>query len=812
MKTISLAFVVACLVLVAPPIGAMAQEVGQPAPPSAPNALPSLASCVVQERRLDVLMVFDTSGSLRRNDETDRRKVAAEVANHALLQLAGSSGASPSASPVRVDVAVARFDGTFSTRDWHDVATQNSAVVEDIAAVATKDAATGQVTDYVTALAGAQQVLAQRAGATTRPACQAMIWFTDGGYEPRGVPANDQEWAQVTDSLCGPGKVVDQLRSARVTVVSVAMMKGIPEQGVELLKKVTSDPEDPPAQPCGSGPATPGKYLPVSEAAELVDQFLRLTEVVPPTPLCRADQKCSFVLDPLLRSFYVLIHTAADTDTLWLWPPRAGEPQRLTGTSGSATVSGAALRWARIDARTLTLTGTLPADAAATWQGTWRVTLADGAGQPVGGQLYMFGNLAEQIVGKPAFRRGEPWKFQVQTTTATDSQPVTKLAPLRPTVRVTITDGTDTRTATVTPDPARPGRSNVNFTAPAGWYSAAVTVTVFLTVRTADGIDISPPPLTREVPVVTPLAFGVDHLRMRAKGRDSTRVGLTVTAADQGGCVWWKPGSLRWHPAPTKMAVQGAHISPDTCLRIAPHSEEELELWFTADHGWNGTLTGRLEVSQSVAGGAPIDVDMPITVLLTADPNTEDLVKVAIILGALTISPLLFGLIFTRRVVRRFDRPKSLRVLQMRATVRPGPVLPEIHPVDDEPDWLRLDQLRWPEPVPKRRIRVGSVTFHASSSWWNPFATPRTRATSHGLLLATERAGPEQELDGLPLHLPGTVVLSAAAERTPDGFEVEVVAFFGAGVVDESTAAGVRQSAQLAARRLLPVEESVLAE
>lgn len=235
-------------------------------------------------------------------------------------------------------------------------------------------------------------------------------------------------------------------------------------------------------------------------------------------------------------------------------------------------------------------------------------------------------------------------------------------------------------------------------------------------------------------------------------------------------------------------------------------------MWFTADHGWNGTLTGRLEVSQSVAGGAPIDVDMPITVLLTADPNTEDLVKVAMILGALTISPLLFGLIFTRRVVRRFDRPKSLRVLQMRATVRPGPVLPEIHPVDDEPDWLRLDQLRWPDPVPKRRIRVGSVTFHASSSWWNPFATPRTRVTSHGLLLATERAGPEQELDGLPLHLPGTVVLSAAAERTPDGFEVEVVAFFGAGVVDESTAAGVRQSAQLAARRLLPVEESVLAE
>lgn len=247
MKTVSLAFVVACLVLVAPPARAMAHEVGQPVPPSAPNALSSLASCVVQEHRLDVLMVFDTSGSLRHNDETDRRKVAAEVANHALLQLAGSSGASPSASPVRVNVAVARFDGTFSTRDWHDVATQNPAVVEDIAGVATKDAATGQVTDYVTALAGAQQVLAQRAGATTRPACQAMIWFTDGGYEPRGVPANDQEWAQATDSLCGPGKVVDQLRSAGVTVVSVAMMKGMPEQGVELLKKVTSDPEAPPA-------------------------------------------------------------------------------------------------------------------------------------------------------------------------------------------------------------------------------------------------------------------------------------------------------------------------------------------------------------------------------------------------------------------------------------------------------------------------------------------------------------------------------------------------------------------------------------
>ncbi|HEX9337099.1 MAG TPA: hypothetical protein VF892_14485, partial [Pseudonocardiaceae bacterium] len=465
-------------------------------PSNTQNPLSTLGSCVAQQHHLDVLMLFDTSGSLIHTDSADQREVAALVADNGLTQLAAGTGAAGSAAKVRVDVAVARFDATFSVGDWHDVATDNAAIQSDIGTDAVNRSATGQSTDYVVALGGAQQVLAARAavtGGAGQPACQAMIWFTDGGYEPNGHPADDQEWAMGTALLCGPGKIIDQLRTAGVTVMTVALTNEIPAEGIDMLKKVSADPTQPPSGPCGSDPPLPpGEFLPVDRASDLIDQFIRLPEFAPPAPLCRTSQDCSFTLDPVLRSFFVLIHTAAATDRLWLWPPH-GEPYELTGDGSSTqvTVSGAGLRWARIDQNTFTITGTLPPAAVNAWQGVWRVTLAAGGGQPVGGQVFLFGDLAERIVGTPTFRRDQPWRFDVITTLAANSQPVTRLAPLHPTVGVTITDGTDTRPATVVPDGDRAGLDHVSFQAPANWHSATVQVVVTLTVRTGAGVDIS---------------------------------------------------------------------------------------------------------------------------------------------------------------------------------------------------------------------------------------------------------------------------------------------------------------------------------
>ncbi|HEX9336265.1 MAG TPA: hypothetical protein VF892_10275, partial [Pseudonocardiaceae bacterium] len=263
------------------------------------------------------------------------------------------------------------------------------------------------------------------------------------------------------------------------------------------------------------------------------------------------------------------------------------------------------------------------------------------------------------------------------------------------------------------------------------------------------------------------------------------------------------PGAARWTPAPTTLDVTVDRNSARDCLRIAPHGHGDLQVTLAAAHGWSGTIQGRLVLAQSVTGGPAIEVDVPVTVQMTAHPDPATVSKVLLILVGLTLSPLVLGLVFTRVVVRRFHRPRSLRAVYLTATVQIG----EIRPVGGG-DWPTPDHvLQYPDPPPRWRLDVGSVTFRAVSSWWNPFDTPRTRVTTtHEHELATESTGPASVLHRLPLQLAGTVVLSAPRERERDGFEVEVVAVIDTPELDRATIDDIRRSARFAASRLTPEE------
>src|SRR5689334_21436701 len=73
-------------------------------------ALDELAGCVRQHAVLDVLMLFDSSGSLRRTDPDGQRFVAAKLALTQLNQIAAGQA---SGHRVAVRVRIAQFAGEY---------------------------------------------------------------------------------------------------------------------------------------------------------------------------------------------------------------------------------------------------------------------------------------------------------------------------------------------------------------------------------------------------------------------------------------------------------------------------------------------------------------------------------------------------------------------------------------------------------------------------------------------------------------------------------------------------------------------------
>jgi hypothetical protein len=750
---------------VAPTGPAGAQPTGQQPAPAQDAALRRLAGCVRERHALDVLILLDESHSLARTDHANLRVPAAAVAVDGLTRLVDPALATPGSGVATVQIALAGFAGGVTAGPWRDLGRDRDAIKGDIGGFAARN--TGSATNYVEALRRAREILAGRAAAETAggggPPCQALIWLTDGEPAPDGTKTTPAAAEAHRRQLCAPGGPADQLRSSGVTLLTVALTGDLHPADEEFLRAVTGRP----GGGCGTGtPGTEGAYLAAGDQ-RLDEAFAQLANYVDPIPLCQVAGACSFTLDRQIGSFIALIHTPGAGVGVLLRPPH-GQPDlplERPGQSQVVQLSGANLRW-DWNGESVLVRGQLPLAAADQWSGTWQALVQGSDGRVSGGQVYLYGNLEQRIVGTPTFRRGEPWRFRVEIAQA--GGPVaTDLEPVRHELSVRLADGDDRRPATVTADPAAPAASNVAFTPPKDWHGSAVTVTVVLSVHTAAGVDISPPDLVLRVPVVTPLRLEPAELILPpVRGQQAADARLTVTAAETGGCVWVDGPAARFSQTPARLEfppVAGAS-SAQQCLRVAAGTSAPLPVRLSVLHSWDGTVRGIVPVLMAVDGGEPLRVDVPVTVSLVSVADGPR--RLAFFLAMLVLSgcPLLIAMLWNNLVVGRFDRPRALRVAVVRLAVSGDRIVPPAGPA-----WPASNEFQPVDPPPRYRFTAGPVTFRVRRSWLNPFANPRVVATAgDGLRVATEDAGPSPAIDRLPLNLTGGLAVAVAAAADAD--------------------------------------------
>ncbi|MCB0971853.1 MAG: VWA domain-containing protein, partial [Acidimicrobiales bacterium] len=290
------AVLLAVLVGLATPSRAQDPGTGAPTTPPGDGAIDDLVGCVQGSRNLLVLFMIDESASLKQTDPDDQRVDAARSALESLVALATSEG---EGSPA-VSVSLAAFADDFrEVRDWTAVTTDSaSGLQESLATFA--DLEDGIGTDFVTALDGARESLADEAAEVTANGgtapCRALLVFTDGGYDIAvRESAEDQEELGVTKpyapdveltspeavaeaealgraALCDPGGLADQLRSDDVTVLTVALSSDVARRAQYPLAAATAGTAD--DYTCGTpSERAPGAYLPAEGVDVLITRF-----------------------------------------------------------------------------------------------------------------------------------------------------------------------------------------------------------------------------------------------------------------------------------------------------------------------------------------------------------------------------------------------------------------------------------------------------------------------------------------------------------------------------------------------------------
>nr|CEL22983.1 hypothetical membrane protein [Kibdelosporangium sp. MJ126-NF4]CTQ90122.1 hypothetical membrane protein [Kibdelosporangium sp. MJ126-NF4] len=762
-----------------------------------------LSGCVKERGALDVLILMDESRSLQSNDKPARRVRAAQVALDGLRQLTDAAAMAP-ARPVRVQIGLAGFAREFTPGPWRDLAGDAAAINADVSGFAERDDIVG--TDYAAALRGARQRLAEHSVAASsnggKPPCQALLWFTDGDYDPlNSAPGNEEEKQRGEHELCDKGGVLDQMRTEKVPLLTVALTKqDFSAAGQAFLQRLTLS--------CGreSGPRW-GVYVPSGDDAGLVDAFSDLVQKVraagEPAQLC-GGQGCSFELDDVLRNFYVLIHTGGAGASVSLQPP-SGPPVNLErpGAGDARDVAGARLRWAWFGDDIVTVSGELPRSGLPQWRGTWKAGFDGGAGKAQGGRVYLIGDLEQRIVSGPDFTRGKQWTLGVRTVSPADAR--LELDRIRPELAVTIANGDDRRPATTEAQPD--GTTTVTFDPPPEWHSAQVTLTVGLTVRTPSGIDISPPPLVTDVAVTTPLTLLPASLALpRALGTDATAGTVTVSAPAGGGCVWVDTAKTHFTGVPVHIttSTEPAASTSDGCVRVEAGKSRDLTFRFAADHGWTGRADGAVSLRIRPDGGAEYRSDVPVTFALDITRGLEFWWKL-IVFAALGCVPLLVLLLVNVIAMARFQQT---RLRFARIPVRIDPVGRQIEVVanDGKDDWPRPEQftsvLRR-----SRSLTAGKVRFAARASL-NPFKPACTKVVAHrGNQVVSPGHGPARALKGLPLDLAMTVVVTTDASVTGEtAFAAEVIVVLANEQVTDK-AQEIRLRCLAACRRLLPREK-----
>ncbi|MEV4319660.1 vWA domain-containing protein [Actinocrispum sp. NPDC049592] len=759
MRSLATVLVLLCIGLSA--AAGMAPAVPLPAASSQPDtARTDLAGCVQNRHSLAVLLLMDTSHSLNSTDRDNKRVLAARLAVDNLHRLVSGD------KEVTVQVALAGFANKVDGGPWRDLNTSAAQVTADIEAFRGKNQT--YATDYIAALNGAREMLADQAVNGDRKACQALIWFTDGKNEPNGLATTKADTDRAQQELCRQGGVVDRLRGTDATWLTVGLNGNLLQPEKDLLGQITGV-----SPGCGTVTSAGGARYLSAGADDLADAFADLLQPTPPQSLCEAGRNaCTFTLERSMRSFYVIIHTSQPDAQVSLRSP-GGETVRLNDPVARQPVAGAALSWEWFDHETVRVSGDLPANTTGQWSGTWEVLVPTAARS---GRIWLYGNLKLQITGEPRFTRGQQWTLRAEVSSL--GAPV-DLAQLRPEYSATVTDGADERPAQMNPIAGR-GEADLTFSAPGSWHASEVTVKIKLSLRTPSGVDISPAAAIRNISVDARLRVTPTSLEdlPSIRGRARTGATLTITATDKAGC-FWLAGDIVLNYVQEPMTITTDHpeaTNEENCVRLAPHTADTLDITFKPEHGWSGSVTGTVPLMLKEDGGTATEQTVKVSFRMVAAPDVTLFRKSLAGVVIATISPLLLLFLVNWLGLAKIERRRDLRTASVKIDVTPNGSGVDIESAVNATDWTDELRLKAPSRVSRNKLIVGELSFKAHFLLRQPFAAPRTRITvPRGRCVATPTAGPAHKLDGLPTYLPGTVAVIAEATRGPGRFQATVV-------------------------------------
>jgi hypothetical protein len=761
-----------------PPLSAHATE----------TAADSYVACLNGSKRGDLLILIDTSASLRSSDADAARIRAGE---YLLRRLAKSADD----GKLSLNVSLAGFANRYEPgTEWQELNPGSvDRVLGDIRSY--QDRNSGEGTDYWLGLDGARQALSERKKAAS-DSCQGIVFFSDGSldidrapdednnpidrpYAPdnplRSQADRDAAKAAATESMCRKGGLADQLRVVPITLFGVGLAAGdATAADFDLMRRVVEGG-------CGDE-AGRGQFALAEDIDTLLQAFDRIAGegTRQEGRYCQGEQAqlCeegahSFVLDASISSVAVLGSGDIAEPRIVLVGPGEQQlelSQSPLGELQQADVDGVQVSWMWMSQKTFSAT----LDSAGrhdVWTGRWRLIFFDPTGSDPQAKsrttIHISGNVFPvwPDAQTAQIRAGEatPVTFGLENAERQPIDPAQLLGQVS--LDATLIDaagneqpiarglGRDRITTPQQLDAAQlePGPASVRLAlkvTTAGWEDPR-------TGETVPGTELRPQLSDIPFTVLAPSGFGRVDQQVNF-GTAEGPVSLSgVLAAHGPGCVWLDPANapeIRTGPAEiTAVTIASTANSSQTCLRVEDGASEELPLTLTSDQTGSGGLTGTFVVKMAALDEP--DTVQDFTVDYTAEirrPLNKTNFALALI-AALVLGP---GI------------PLALLYLTKWATAKiPGrPLLTQTIPVqvegsqlmrDGAPFALRDGDLRTMAQIPSggtRSLDVGGITLQTKAGK-SPFGTGYVLVDA-GQQIGASSADPEPMGDRKQARLP----------------------------------------------------------
>lgn len=779
---------------------------GSPAIAAAPSApagasqpagpgLASLNACITREKRIDLAILMDESGSLANTDPSNSRVTALKQLLTGLLSKS-QSVKSPTIS-VELDGFAQNFD---QVRPFGPL---DAASLPDLLSAAQRFGGKnhGNATDFGVGLSQVRERVARRAATEGTASCQAVVFFTDGKYDI-GSARGDTAAANV---LCRRGQVIDQLRSDGVALVAV----GLGSDPATLLPKLAG------AGGCGTIAASAGLFLPASNVSALLAAFDLTTAILnggDPGKTSHGRTR-RFVLGADLARLQLLLQPPGAPNTATLTAPD-GSSVTLGGASRSAAQSGVKWTVATSASGYLRIDGAI-VGAAQDHVGTWKLAYTSPASSATATDVVLFPDLHASFAANQVAYLGSPVSLRVGTVRQSGGPP--EPAEVHQPHRLTVMLTEPGSGGTVFSGQAKVDASGFTlpYTPPSTESATSLDVFLRLDSLAPDGTTLTSVTTESPLPLRPPITYpSIQPSRIVfgtiAKGHTTT-VTLTVVGGEQAGCA--QVGNLVTRRLPDGVNTVTSRASDTSCVVVAKGERREVTLTITPNGAGTGQVTGQLPVTLQDSAGHDIKVNIPVTGHLIVPIDKTKRLRLFVVLLAIGVLVPLVVMYVIAWLGGRLRPIGEIRYVTIPVDVTASKVLAD-KPLSGA-DWILAVR-----PVPDGEADAASIAIpqgpkidrHLSRS---PFGAPTAAATARDVHVigsaGKTRRSPQDKYSGLiPTRVDAAWLFSTSGARVPTTGEATLRGSLTILVADESSESDPLGAALASATRRLPDEAAAL--